>query len=183
VSEETPMLPEHIEQTIRSIADIHAQHHHKASTSQRWIAGLTKRLGRPEFVAIITGAIAAWIAINSALSALHVAPFDPAPFYWLQGIIAMTALYMTALILITQRHENELAEHRAQLTLEVTIVSEQKIAKLIELLEQQRRDNPLMRNTFDPEAAAMAQPADHEAMLSATKITNRGGSDDGTIHG
>lgn len=60
---------------------------------------------------------------------------------------------MTVFILTSQRHENRLAEHRAQLTLELSMVSEQKIAKLIELVEHQRRDNPQMRNRVDEEAA------------------------------
>jgi uncharacterized membrane protein len=170
LSEGTPNLPPHIEETVRSIADFHAQHHHEASAPQKIIAGLTRRLGRPEFLGVITAIIAGWISTNFLLSQIHLEPFDPPPFYWLQGIIAVTALYMTVLILTTQRHENELAEHRAKLALQVTIVSEQKIAKLIQLLEQQRRDNPLMQNKVDPEAIAMSQPADPEAILDAIKV-------------
>ncbi len=50
------------------------------------------------------------------------------------------------LILTTQRRADELAQHREQLTLELAILSEQKTAKVIELLEEMRRDNPNLRN-------------------------------------
>ena len=48
---------------------------------------------------------------------------------------------MVGLILATQRRENQLAQLREQLNLELAILSEQKTAKVIQLLEESRRDN------------------------------------------
>lgn len=45
------------------------------------------------------------------------------------------------------------------------ILSEQKSAKTIELLEALRRDNPLIGNRHDPEGAAMSVPTDPRAVL------------------
>ena len=73
---------------------------------------------------------------------------------------------------MAQRHENRLAEHRAQLTLQLAMVSEQKIAKLIELVERQRFDNPQMANRIDREAQEMAQSADPAAILQAVHDTH-----------
>ena len=83
-------------------------------------------------------------------------PWDPPPFVWLQGAVALSALYMTALILATQRREDELAGHREQLTLELAILGEQKSAKIIQLLERIRCDDPSLANRVDHEAAAMS---------------------------
>jgi hypothetical protein len=52
------------------------------------------------------------------------------PFYWMQGAVALAALYMTVFILATQRREDELADRHEQLTLELAMLSEQKAAKL-----------------------------------------------------
>lgn len=46
------------------------------------------------------------------------------------------------------------------------MLSERKIAKLIALMEEQRRDNPLLPSRIDHEAAAMAQPSNHETALN-----------------
>jgi uncharacterized membrane protein len=73
------------------------------------------------------------------------------------------------LILATQQREYQLAQLREQLTLELAILSEQKTAKVIQLLEESRRDNPLIRNRVDQEAEAMAQPADPQSVLDAIK--------------
>lgn len=45
------------------------------------------------------------------------------------------------------------------------MLSERKIAKIIELMEEQRRDNLLLPSRADNEAAGMAHPADHDATL------------------
>jgi uncharacterized membrane protein len=50
------------------------------------------------------------------------------------------------------RREYQLAQLREQLTLELAILSEQKTAKVIQLLEESRRDNPHIRNRVDQEA-------------------------------
>jgi uncharacterized membrane protein len=53
--------------------------------------------------------------------------------------------------------------------LELAILSEQKTAKVIQLLEESRRDNPLILNRVDQEAEAMAQPADPQSVLDTIK--------------
>jgi uncharacterized membrane protein len=55
--------------------------------------------------------------------------------------------------------------------LELTILSEQKTAKVIQLLEEFRRDNPLIHDRVDQEADVMAQPADPQSVLDAIKET------------
>ena len=82
------------------------------------------------------------------------------------------SLYIVVLILATQRREYQLAQLREQLTLELAILSEQKTAKVIQLLEESRRDNPLIRDRVDQEAEAMAQPADPQSVLDAIKETH-----------
>ena len=79
----------------------------------------------------------------------------------------MAAFYTVVLILATQKREDQLAQHRELLIMELAIVSEQKIAKVIQLLEESRRDNPMIQNRVDAEADTMAQPSDPETVLVA----------------
>ena len=116
--------------------------------------------------------VVGWIGLNVLVMLMGHQPPDEPPFYWLQGAIGLGALYMTTLILTTQRREDELASHREQLTLELAILGEQKAAKIIELLEELRRDHPQLRNRIDPEAIALAAPADPQAVLDAIKDTH-----------
>lgn len=169
MADDTPILPAHIEQTVQAIAQLHADHEARATPLQRFVERLTARAGRPRFLALLTVVIVAWMTINVAMVAVGRKPIDEPPFFWLQGLVALTALYMTVLILTTQRREDEMAGHREQLTLELAILSEQKSAKIIALLEELRRDNPMIRDRHDAEAEALSTPADPNSVLDAIK--------------
>jgi uncharacterized membrane protein len=86
---------------------------------------------------------------------------------------------MTVLILSTQRRDDELTSYREQLTLELAILGEQKSAKIIELLEELRRDDPTIRNRIDHDAVAMSAPADPQAVLDAIKDSHAGMAEPG----
>ena len=168
----TPILPAHIEDTVQAIARFHAEHHERATRLERAIEGLTARAGRPQFVGMLTVMVLAWILLNAILAMSGHRPIDEPPFNWMQGAIGLAALYMTSLILTTQRRDDQLASLREQLTLELAILSEQKTAKIIALLEELRRDHPDIRNRIDHDASAMSVPADPEAVLDAIKETH-----------
>ncbi|MEO7541710.1 MAG: DUF1003 domain-containing protein [Sphingomicrobium sp.] len=176
-------LPAHIEEAVQAIASLHAAHEQDASPLQRIVERATSRAGRPAFVALLTGVVVAWVALNFGLIRLGRSPIDEPPFFWLQGAITLTALYMTILILTTQRREDELTGLREQLTLELAILGEQKAAKIIALLEEMRRDDPHMSDRRDPHADALSTPADPNAVLEALKETQGLTSDaDGGDH-
>lgn len=168
----TPILPAHIEDTIHSIAQLHAAHHQAASPLQRAADRMTRFLGRPRFIGLLTVLVLGWIVANLLALALGYGAVDPPPFAWLGLAISLVSLYMVVLILTTQRREDQLAQHREQLTLEVAIVNETKTAKIIELLEEMRRDSPALPNRIDEEAMAMAEPADPQSVLNAIKQTH-----------
>jgi uncharacterized membrane protein len=160
-------LPAHIEETVQAIARLQAQHEDRATPLERLIERLTAGIGRPAFLMWLAVVVIGWTMGNLAAPRLGCAAPDPPPFYWLQGAISLSALCVTVIILTTQRRADRLAGLRAQLTLELAILGEQKTAKVIDLLEEHRRDNPLIANRLDPEATDMAKPADPEAVLEA----------------
>src|ERR1700751_3152174 len=121
-----PLLPAHIEATIQSIARLHAEHHQNATPLQRPVARLITFVGRPQFLGVLTVIVASWIILNLLAGALGYRAIDPPPFSGLIGAVSLASLYMVVLILATQRRENQLAQLREQLNLELAILSEQK---------------------------------------------------------
>ena len=97
---------------------------------------------------------------------------DPPPFNALCMAFSLASFYMVILIYATQRRDDELAELREQLTLELALLSEQKMAKVIQLFEEFRRDIPLVPNRTDEQADAMAQSVDPERVFHAIKDTH-----------
>ena len=166
---ETPILPAHIESTIQAIAQLHSEHYQKSVPLQRIVDRMTSAIGRPGFIAGLTVAMLVWCVGNLiSLWAGH-RPWDEPPFFWMQGGVGLGALYVTILILTSNRHADQLAGYREQLTLELAILAEQKSAKIIELLEEMRRDDPSLHNRHDPEALALSVPADPQHVLDAIK--------------
>jgi uncharacterized membrane protein len=168
------ILPPHIEQTVQAIARLHHAHDRRATPLQLLVDRLTALVARPAFVGATILTVVLWIAGNLALRRVVGWSFDRPAFPWLQGAGELAAILITTLVLMSQRRKDELSELREQLTLELAIMTEQKGAKLIALMEEMRRDNPLLANRVDTEAADMAVPADPEAVLEAFKEAQEG---------
>jgi uncharacterized membrane protein len=165
-------LPPHIEESIRSLASLHGDHHQNATSIERAVDRVTAWLAHPSFIVGLTLLIGGWVGANLVADALGYRPVDPPPFVWLGGALSIGSLYMILLILVTQRREDDLAQRREQLTLELAALSEQKITKVIQLLEESRRDNPLIHDRVDQQADEMAQPSDPHSVLHAIKKTH-----------
>ncbi len=159
-----------MDETVHAIARLHALHRAGATPLEKLFAGMTAAMKRPRFAAVTTAAIAAWIGWNLASRLLFgLAPFDPPPFLWLVAAAQIGALYVTLNILASQRREDELAELREQLALDLAILNEQKTAKIIHLLQELRRDLPEVDDPADAEAEAMEHPSDPAMILEAIK--------------
>lgn len=167
-------IPPHIEETVQAIARLHADHHKRATPLQILVDQMTALVARPAFIGGVTVVVALWVGGNLLLSRLTGHRLEPKGLPYLQGIGELVTIYITALVLMSQRRKDELSELREQLSLELATLTEQKVAKLIALTEEMRRDNPQIVNRFDPQAAAMAQPADPEAVLVAFKEAHEG---------
>ena len=164
-------LPPHIDRTVRAIAALHQDHRQREAPVQRVVRRSVAFIGRPRFVALLTGLIVIWVALNLALRLHHHRAFDPPPYPWLFDIGEALALYITVLILITQRRDDQLSDLREQLALELAILGEQKNAKIIHLLEELRRDLPMVRDRVDREATMLSVPADPQAVMDAIMNT------------
>jgi len=162
-------LPPHIDAAIRSITDLHTKHEQKAPPLQRAFGIITSSVASSWFFAALTCSIICWATFNLFAEALGCRAFDPQPFPWLTFALTLISLYIVILIYATQRHEDQLSELREQLTLELALLNEQKTTKVIQLLEEFRRDIPLVENRIDKQAEAMAEPVDPKQILEAVQ--------------
>ncbi len=164
-----PSLADHIVESVDSLADFHKDHYKTASPLQRAIDRFTDALGRPMFVAALLIVVVGWL-VAAVLTSRHDA--EQSPFDWLQGLASVIALMVSVLILATQRREDQLADRRAQLTLQLALIADKKNAKIIALLEELRRDQPNIADRIDSESEDMSRPADTKAVLA--EIEDRG---------
>jgi uncharacterized membrane protein len=130
-----PSVPAHIEETVASMAALHAEHYQRAGRLQRFVSRATAMVAEPGVLGILTVAVAGWLALNIALAAVGRPAPDPPPFAYFSVAASTAALYLTAMILISRRVDDEFQTRRDQLTLELAILSDQKSAKIIALLD------------------------------------------------
>jgi uncharacterized membrane protein len=132
-------------------------------------------IGQPVFLGIILLFVGLWILANTLLYQFGMAAFDPPPFLWLQGIVGLGALLTATIVLTKQNRLAKLADHRAHLDLKVTLLTEQKAAKLIDLVEELRRDLPNVKNRHDSEATSLQKSMNPDLVLAA--LDERSGSE------
>ncbi len=171
-SEKSAPRPTHVEEAIQAMAAMHEAHHAEASGLDRLVDRITATVARSSFLIYVVMAIALWLGANAATRALGVRPADVWPFSFLSLLVSCTALFIALLILASQRRTDRLANLREQMTLEMVLLTTQKVSKLIDLMEELRRDSPDVRDRVDLEAVEMADMPDHDAVLSAISEIN-----------
>jgi uncharacterized membrane protein len=161
-----------ISQNIEAVLDFYTREELKISRSQRFLERISEFIGRPVFLGMILLFVAFWILVNWMLPALGLVAFDPAPYFWLQGIVGLSALLTTTVVLSKQNRLAKIEEQRAHLDLKVNLLTEQKAAKLIDLLEELRRDLPNVKDRHDSQAVALQQSMNPELVLAALDERN-----------
>lgn len=155
-----------ISQNIEAVLEFYTREELKISSSQRMLEQISSLIGQPVFLAIILLLVVFWVSLNLVLPQYSKAGFDPPPFLWLQGIVGLGALLTATIVLIKQNRLVKLAERRAHLDLKLTLLTEQKAAKVIDLLEELRRDMPNVKNRHDSQAAILQQSMNPDLVLS-----------------
>jgi uncharacterized membrane protein len=166
-------VPPHIAETIHAIALLHAEHHRKSTLAERIVDRATHFVGRPRILLALIGLACVWAAANEFVFASGGVALDPPPFSWMELALSGLGLAIAVMILTSQRRADKFANLREQMTLEATLLTEQKTRKIIELLEELRRDSPGVKDRHDIEAEQMTAKADpHEVLAVIAEVTS-----------
>jgi uncharacterized membrane protein len=160
-------LPTSVGENIGTIAEYCERHEHQVTRSQAIVEKMSHYLGSPGYVAANLVLIVCWIAWNLAAPELGFDQFDEPPFFWLQGFIGLNALLISTTVLIRQNRMSKLAEHNAHLDLQVSLLAEEKVSKIIAMLEELRHDSPDVPDKVDHEAEELSHSADTGTVLEA----------------
>jgi uncharacterized membrane protein len=160
-------LTEHIDQNIESVVALQRREWESVTSAHRRVERISRFVGRPIYLAALVATVAAWVIFNSTAQIWGLRPFDAPPFALLSGLMSLVALLTTTIVLIAQNRQAKLEHQHTHLDLQVNLLTEQKVTKLIHLIEQLRRDLPMVKDRHDPQAAAMQERADTAQVLSA----------------
>jgi uncharacterized membrane protein len=166
-------VPASINQNIEAIADFYKREELRTGRAQRMVERIANAIGRPTLLGGEVLVVVLWILANVMAPHLGVPAFDPPPFSFLQGLVSLSALLITSVVLIGQNRLAKLDQMRGQLELQVNILTEQKTTTLIRLLEELRRDLPMVHDRHDPDAATLQVPTDAKQILTALEEEQR----------
>ncbi len=160
-------LPNHVEQNINAINILKNKSQQDIARYQRFIEKIADFFERPIFFFSLFSGIGVWITFNLLAPSLNLPRFDPPPFGWLEKSITLGSLLMTTGILVRQSRQEQLTEQQKQLSLQLNLVTEQKVTKLIALVEELRKDLPNVNDRYDLEAEIMQQSIDPHKVVDA----------------
>ncbi|MEP1060106.1 MULTISPECIES: DUF1003 domain-containing protein [Cyanophyceae] len=162
----TAPLPDPIAQSIDAIISLHRQEAQDLPAHQKSLEQISTFFGQPKFLYSLLAGFLFWISGSLLSQAGLLPPFLP-PFQWSQEGLDMAALLISTGVLVRQSRQEKFAEQRSQLMLQLNLLSEQKLAKVIALLEELRTDLPNVIDRPDLEAQAMQTAADPIEVLDA----------------
>jgi uncharacterized membrane protein len=148
-----------IGENIQTIADLHKHAERSVSPQQRVIENVTDFLGQPRFLFIILVVVTLWIVVNILLPTFGLQNFDPPPFTWLVAVLTLGALLQATPDLITQNRQDVTTERNRQLDLQISLLLDEKMSKLITMVDELRQAHP------DPQVEALKKTVDPHRSL------------------
>jgi uncharacterized membrane protein len=162
-------LSDHIDHNVSSVASLYEREMEALSPARRRLERFSVLVARPAYLVGILCFIVAWVAANILARLSGLQAWDPPPFQWLQGLLGLIALLTTTVVLIAQIRQSKLERQRAHLDLQVNLLTEQKVTALIRLVEELRRDLPMVKDRSDPTSEALQEAADATQVFDALK--------------
>jgi uncharacterized membrane protein len=114
---------------IEAIGELERHGREERTAVNRITATVTRVAGSTTFIAVHALWFGSWIALNLTRYA-----FDPYPFALLNLIVALEAVFLTSVVLMTQTHMSRLADRRAHLDLQVNLLAEQELTAMLHML-------------------------------------------------
>lgn len=145
-----------------------AEEEARGALDEKLARAITRFAGSMRFVYVHGLIYGAWIVANLGWIP-HVAPWDPS-FVVLAMIASVEAIFLSTFILITQNRMAAAADRRAELDLQVSLLAEAEITKLVELVSM-IAEHMNVSPAEQHELEEMKQRVAPEAVLDAIEAT------------
>ena len=118
---------------IEALAERRRQEDERATTQDRLAQLITRFAGSMAFVYLHAAVVLGWVLVNTGL--LPIRPFDPT-FVILATVASVEAIFISTFILISQNRAQAAADRRADLDLQISLLSEHEVTHLIKLVTE-----------------------------------------------
>jgi uncharacterized membrane protein len=127
-----PAVADVIERNIKTMLDVRRGEEARETRQDRVADLLTRFSGNMWFVYVHAIWFAWWIADNRQW--IPGVVFDPFPFGLLTLIVSLEAIFLATFVLISQNRDARIADMRADLDLQIDLLSEYEITQILRLV-------------------------------------------------
>ncbi len=120
-----------IERNVTALQTLRQRDEGRQTAQDRIADAITRFTGSMTFVYLHLAIIGGWVAVN--LGWLGVKPFDPYPFGLLTMAGSLEAIFLSTFVLISQNRMSAQSARRAELDLQVNMLTEHELTQLIRL--------------------------------------------------
>jgi uncharacterized membrane protein len=120
-----------VDRNIRALVEREREQGRRRSLENRIADAITQFAGSMRFVYLHLLLYGAWIVINLGL--LPIRPFDPT-FVVLAMVASVEAIFISTFVLISQNRMAALADRRADLDLQISLLAEHEVSRVIALM-------------------------------------------------
>jgi uncharacterized membrane protein len=159
-----------IDRNVEALVRRRQQEKERTGLETRIADAITAFAGSMKFVYLHLAIYGLWIFVN--LGWLPVLPkFDPT-FVVLAMVASVEAIFISTFVLISQNRMARLADQRADLDLQISLLTEHEITRLVTLVTEmaKRQDVP---SASDPELREIAKDVAPERVLDRMQETER----------
>jgi uncharacterized membrane protein len=134
MTEPAPPVPDAVAGNIDTVLEMERHADSSRSSLSKLAHMMGDLVGSIAFAAVHLAAFALWLLLNSGLWPHTV--FDPYPFALLGTLVSCEAVVLTTFVLIKQNREGERAETRSHLDLQVNLLTEREVTKILQLVQR-----------------------------------------------
>lgn len=167
---DNPGLANVIERNIRTIIRLRLKAGRERSLQDRIAEAITLFSGRMAFVYAHIVWFGLWILLNSGR--VGVQPFDPFPYGLLTMVVSLEAIFLSTFVLITQNRLSEEAERHADLHLQVGLLTEHEVTRVLQMLDV-IQDKMGIENDADSDLADLEMETRPEDVLAEIERLQR----------
>lgn len=117
-----------IRRNIRDVIQARKRIERKETGSERVARRITEMAGNMWFAYFHCAWFGIWIGANVMMGDVA---FDPFPFVLLTTVVSLEAIFLTLMVLVSQNREAKLEEQRADLDLQIDLLAEYEVTRLL----------------------------------------------------
>jgi uncharacterized membrane protein len=131
--QDNPALSKIIERNIRTIIQLRRKASRERGLQERAADAVTSFSGSVVFVHLHIAWFSIWVLLNTGRFGIH--PFDPFPYGLLTMVVSLEAIFLSTLVLITQNRLSDEGEQRADLDLQIGLLTEHELTRVLQMLD------------------------------------------------